>query len=161
MNIIFLDVDGVLNSINKLIEIYNTTHKSHSGYSYPFDEVCLSNLQLLVRETNSKLVVTSTWRKNKEGRCTLLNILKDYGLDKDVIGYTPILLNEKREMEIKKFLSTLSNKPNFIILDDDVDMEELLPFLIKTDKQTGLTYENVQDAIEKLNKLQNKDDIER
>ena len=38
MNVIFLDVDGVLNSINKLIEIYNKTHKSHSGYIYPFDE---------------------------------------------------------------------------------------------------------------------------
>lgn len=47
MNIIFLDVDGVLNSVNKLIETYKRTHKPHSGYSYPFDEVCLENLQLL------------------------------------------------------------------------------------------------------------------
>lgn len=38
MNIIFLDIDGVLNSINKLVETYNRTHKPHSGYSYPFEE---------------------------------------------------------------------------------------------------------------------------
>jgi len=76
VNIIFLDVDGVLNSINKLVEVYNKTNKPHSGYSYPFDETCLRNLQLLVRETNSKLVVTSTWRKDKEGRQTLLNAYK-------------------------------------------------------------------------------------
>ena len=30
MNIIFLDVDGVLNSVSNLIKVYNETHKSHS-----------------------------------------------------------------------------------------------------------------------------------
>lgn len=163
MNIIFLDVDGVLNSINKLIEVYNKTKKPYSGYSYPFDEICLQNLQILVRETNSKLVITSTWRKDMEGRQTLLNALKDYELDKDVIGYTPILLGEKRGTEIKKYLCNLEDRPNFIILDDDKDMEELLPFLIKTNVQTGLTYKNVQEAIIKLNKMgiRKKDDFER
>ena len=72
MNIIFLDVDGVLNSTNKLIEVYNKTLKSHSCYSYPFDENCLENLKLLVQKTNSKLVITSTWRKSKTGIETLL-----------------------------------------------------------------------------------------
>lgn len=100
MNIIFLDVDGVLNSINKLIEIYNKTHKSHSGYSYPFDERCLENLQLLVQETDSKIVITSTWRKDEDGRKTLLNVLSKYELDNKVIGYTPVL-EETRGIEIK------------------------------------------------------------
>lgn len=161
MNIIFLDVDGVLNSINKLIETYEKTHKPHSGYSYPFDEKCLQNLQLLVRETNSKLVITSTWRKDEEGRISLLNALKDYELDAKVIGYTPILQGKIRGIEISQFLSKLKEKPNFIILDDDSDMGELLPFLIKTDNRTGLTYENVQEAIMKLNKAKEKEDFER
>lgn len=151
MNIIFLDVDGVLNSINKLIEVYKETGKPHSGYAYPFDEKCMKNLQILVKETNSKLVITSTWRKDEEGRKTLLSELKKYGLDKEVKGYTPILVNEKREKEIKEYLSILKEVPKFIILDDDVDMEELLRFLIKTNPQTGLTSENVQEAIDKLN----------
>jgi len=163
MNIIFLDVDGVLNSINKLVKEYNKTNKPHSGYSYPFDETCLRNLQILIRETNSKLVVTSTWRRDKTGRETLLNALKDYELDKEVIGYTPILLGKKRSVEIKQYLSTLKESSDFIILDDDKDMGELLPFLIKTDIQKGLTYENVQEAITKLNKLKVKkeDEFER
>ena len=160
MNIIFLDVDGVLNSINKLIETYKETKKPHSGYSYPFDERCLKNLEILVRQTNSKLVVTSTWRKDEEGRETILNELKKYGLDRDVIGYTPILLNEKRGNEIKEYLATLKDAPDFIILDDDTDMEELLQFLIQTDAQTGLTYENVQEAINKLNAQKIKRDEE-
>ena len=150
MNIIFLDVDGVLNSINKLIEVYKETQKPHSGYSYPFDERCLRNLQTLVEKTNSKLVVTSTWRKHRKGKETLLNELRKYGLDKEVIGYTPVLLDGKRGKEIKEYLSTLEHRPKFVILDDDVDMEELMPFLIKINMQTGLTYEDVQNAIKKL-----------
>lgn len=163
MNIIFLDVDGVLNSMNKLIETYNETHKPHSGYSYPFDEKCLKNLKLLVQETNSKIVITSTWRKDDEGRKTLLKALSKYKLDNNVIGHTPIL-NEIRGIEIKQFLANLKEIPNFIILDDDSDMGELMPFLIKTNRQVGLTYENVQEAIIKLNKpkvKEQEDDFER
>ena len=62
MNIIFLDIDGVLNSHRKLIEVYKKTHKPHSGYNYPFDEICLNNLKDLFEKTNSKIVITSSWR---------------------------------------------------------------------------------------------------
>ena len=110
MNLIFLDIDGVLNSINKLIEVYKETGKPHSGYAYPFDERCMENLQILVQETKSKLVITSTWRKDEEGRETLLS-----------------------------------------------------EFLIKTNPQTGLTYENVQEAIKRLNvsKIKQDEEIDR
>lgn len=163
MNLIFLDIDGVLNSINKLIEVYKETGKPHSGYAYPFDERCMENLQILVQETKSKLVITSTWRKDEEGRETLLSELKKYGLDKEVIAYTPVLFNEKRGKEIKEYLSRLKEVTKFIILDDDTDMEELLQFLIKTNPQTGLTYENVQEAIKRLNvsKIKQDEEIDR
>lgn len=151
MNIIFLDVDGVLNSRNKLIEVYNKTHKPHSSYSYPFDEICLENLKLLVQNTNSKIVITSTWRKYSVGIDTLLKKLKEYNLDTEVIGYTKVL-NTTREEEIKEYLSTCQEISNFIILDDDKDFTELYPFLTKTNNQFGLTIQNVEDAITKLNK---------
>ena len=150
MNIIFLDVDHVLNSTRKLIEVYKKTHKSHSGYSYPFDEICMENLRILVLNTNSRLVITSVWRKEQEGKTILLNELGKYDLDKYVIGYTPILNGKSRGEEIASFLSKLQCEANFVILDDDSDMGELLPFLIKTDGKVGLTYENVKEAIIKL-----------
>ena len=151
MNIIFLDIDGVLNSHRKLIEVYNKTHKPHSGYNYPFDELCLENLKTLVETTNSKIVITSTWRKDKEGRDKLIQVLKEYELDQHIIGYTPIL-NQPRGIEIKAYLSTLDHQPNFIILDDDTDMEELQEYLIKTNISVGLTKENTEKAIIKLTK---------
>ena len=149
MNIIFLDVDGVLNSVNKLIEVYNKTHKPHSLYNYPFDERCLINLQLLVKKTNSKLVIISSWKKSLEGRCRLMEVLGKYDLDEEVIGFTSNL-NTKVE-EIKEYLSKLNYSVNFIILDDKNDMEELFPYLVNTNPQVGLTEENVEETILKLN----------
>ena len=48
MNIIFLDVDGVLNSIDHAKKVYEETLRAHSGYEYPFDPECLERLQKLV-----------------------------------------------------------------------------------------------------------------
>ena len=151
MNIIFLDVDGVLNSHRKLEEVYNKTHKPHSGYQYPFDENSLKNLKRLVEETDSKLVITSVWRKDEEGRDTLINALKEYELDQYIIGYTPIL-GKKRGIEIQAYLNQLDYTPNFIILDDNSDMEELINHLVKTNIKVGLTESNIEEAIIKLTK---------
>lgn len=154
MNIIFLDIDGVLNSHRKLKEVYEKTHKPHSGYNYPFDEICLNNLKRLVELTNSKLVITSTWRKDKEGRDKIIEALKEYQLDQTLIGYTPIL-NQPRGVEIQAYLDTLEIQPNFIIIDDDTDMESLIDYLIKTNISVGLTKENVEEGIKKLSKSLN------
>ena len=160
MKIIFLDVDHVLNSINKLSEVYQKTGKPHSGYAYPFDEKCLQNLKLIVQKTDAKIVVTSTWRKEELGRTTLLRVLKKYELDDLVIGYTPVLPGKAREYEIKQFLSVLTETPNFVILDNDSDMGELTPFLVKTNWLVGLTYENAQEAIKKFKAIHLQNQIE-
>ena len=151
MNIIFLDVDGVLNSYNKLIEIYNKTGKPHSGSNFPFDEKCLENLKILVEETNAKIVITSTWRKYENDMEILFNELKKYDLDKQVIGYTPII-NKKREEEIIEYLNKLNIKVNFIIIDDIRDMGVLNDKLIVTSPITGFTEENMKNAIKILKK---------
>lgn len=150
MNIIFLDVDGVLNSFRKLKLVYEKTNKPHSGYNYPFDEICLKNLKKLVEETNSKIIITSTWRKSELGLNKLLSILKEYDLDKYVIGCTPIL--ETKEKEIKQYLLNIPKPYNFIILDDNSNLNKFLPYLIKTDSYVGLTLKNVEDGIKILNK---------
>lgn len=150
INIIFLDVDGVLNSQKHAMEIYKITNKPSSGFNFPFDEKCLENLKMIIQETNAKVVITSTWRKHANGKTILLSNLKRYNLDKDIIGYTPIL-NKERGLEIAAFLDKLDFNPNFIILDDDDDMGHLSNYLIKTNIEIGLTYENAVEAIEKLN----------
>ncbi len=81
----------------------------------------------------------------------------------NIIGYTPVIKGATRGVEINKFLSNLNYKPNFIILDDDEDMDNLLPYLIKINARVGLTDQNVKDGIIKLNKLfiKENEDFER
>jgi len=151
MNIVFLDIDGVLNSQNKLIELYNKTGKPHSGLFFPFDEKCLNNLKFLVEETNSKIVITSTWRKYEENMQILINTFKEYELDKRIIGYTPVLCT-KREYEIAAYLNEIGRDVNYVIIDDITYMGELNSKLVVTSYKTGLTKENVNSAIKILKK---------
>ena len=151
MKIIFLDVDGVLNSIKNLINVSNKNHRPYSGYDYPFDEKCLKNLKRIVDETNAYIVITSTWRMHEIGKSILLNELKKYGLDERVIGYTDIL-HQSRGEEILRYLDKLGENIIFIILDDDNDFKSLDDYLIQTDYQYGLTEKETKLAIKKLNK---------
>ena len=53
MNIVFLDIDYVLNSYRKSKEIYELTGKRHSGKDFPFDEECMDNLKYIISETDA------------------------------------------------------------------------------------------------------------
>ena len=148
MNVIFLDVDYVLNSIQKSKEVYELTGIPHSGKDFPFDEKCMENLKYIVEQTNSSLVITSNWRKYEDHKKRLLEELEKYDLSNRVIGYTPDFGN--RVLEIKEYLEILGENINFIILDDYAYMEDLVEYLISTNAYFGLTKEDANAAIKKL-----------
>lgn len=150
MNIIFLDVDGVLNSLEHLKEEYYKNKRPYSGYDYPFDPKCLNNLVDLVNQTDAYLVITSTWRMDEIGKNILLEELKKYGLDHRIQGFTKILHTTRGE-EVKLYLSNLNNV-NYVILDDDNDFLGLEDHLVKTSFNYGLTEEDVKIAVKKLKK---------
>lgn len=151
MKIIFLDVDGVLNSTRKNIEGYNLTRRPHSGLNYPFDEICMKNLKHIVDETNSYIVLTSLWRKFEDHKNRLMEELQKYNLNSKVIGETCVLDN--RVTEIKDYLNRAKQKINYIIIDDSNNLQELADYLIQTDPYWGLKKENAEDAIKLLRKL--------
>ena len=153
MNVVFLDVDGVLNSDTNLVAMYNKTGKRYFGFDFPFDERCMENLVILVRCTKSKIVITSSWRKSKRGMKVLMAKLKEYGLDEEVIACTSIL-NTSREDEIKTFLKGIDSRLNYIILDDKRNMGDLEQRVIRTDKAHGLTFGDVHLAVRKFELFQ-------
>ena len=104
MNIIFLDVDGVLNSAKELSE-------------GPFSKISLSVLKRIVDETNVKIVVISSWRLLEFSRKILLSELEKYHLKESVIGMTPHLTSNREEIMTYLKSNEFSNL-NFIILDD-------------------------------------------
>lgn len=138
MNIIFLDVGGVLNSAKELSE-------------GPFSKISLNVLKRIVDETNAKIVVISSWRLLEFSRKILLSELEKYHLKESVIGMTPHLPSN-REEEIMTYLkSNEFPNLNFIILDDQViEYQDLEEHVIKIDPYFGLNEEHLETCIHLL-----------
>lgn len=162
-NIIFLDIDGVLNYLKYFIEMknirinYNKVFYNNNYYAtflinlLDIDPNKLYLLKEIIRETNSKVVISSSWRNLK-----IYPLVEDYLIKMGipVIGTTPYI-DSKRGLEIKTYLKE-HKVDNYIILDDDIfpDFdEELLSHLIHTNfYNDGLDDDNVYDAVYKLKK---------
>lgn len=142
MKVIFLDVDGVLNSSK-------TRERFHGLIGV--DKEKLNLLLGLMQETGAKYVLSSTWRLDNEWIRELFRA----GLPVEhLAGITPNLAYKKgiRGDEVAKWLRFNGHVESYVILDDDADF---LPyqkeFLVKTSSFEGLTWEDVQHAKEVLN----------
>lgn len=142
--IIFLDIDGVL-----------ITRKS-PNMTTP-DHSCVQRLNYLLAKTGANIVLSSTWRK--AGYDKMKNVLGEWGVIVDLFDVTPDL-SQRRESgviggvergdEIAKWLSLHPNIDQFVILDDERDMGDLLPHLVQTDFEEGLTLWHVELAMDQL-----------
>lgn len=148
MNIIFLDVDYVLSSINNAIDMYNKTGIPRHGCNFPFDQNCLENLKYIVDETDAYLVISSSWRKYADHMKKLYLELDKYSLTERVIGKTKVLGD--RVKEIKDYINNFEGEINFIILDDYAYLEDLIDYLVNTNAYYGLTRNDANEAILKL-----------
>ena len=142
MKVIFLDIDGVLNEENWML---NKT---------PWiDENKLKLLSNLCKKTKAKIVLSTNWRDiwfepmyiNSKGNGINLahKLFKKYKLD--VIGVTPSL--GMRESEILTYLSD-NDFVNYVVFDDN---KLNLPHFIQTDKSKELTQADCINALSILN----------
>ena len=151
MKVIFLDVDGVLNTIFTTRRIY----------SYTFvDTRKLLRLRDIVERTGAKLVLSSTWR---------ITDLPIHQLTHDALvaefervrcplwfSTTPYLPATKRWQEINAWL-ILHDVEDFIILDDwgEEEFRPMMDRLVKCDPRKGLTKERAELAIQMLGEKNN------
>lgn len=143
MSILFLDIDGVLNS----------THGCVNTIAKIFPE-CMYNLNWIIRHTNVNVVISSPWRSAiHDGDMTLsgfTRLLKTHGFVDVVFDYIgPDIENmtqtENRAVLINKYLD--KHGVPYIVLDDEpLSVENL----IKIDGLVGLTAYNARDAIKSL-----------
>lgn len=126
MKVIFLDVDGVLNSD----EYFNSIKdKKINTIENQIDINKVKLLKQAVNTTGAKLVLSSSWRHTKNAN-NLKALLLNYGM---IVDSTPFLNNE-RGKEIKKWLEEHKNVEDYVILDDEIFKsydEELLKKLVK------------------------------
>ena len=161
--IIFLDVDGVLNS-NWYYKCLEDMH----GYDKDIDIEKVKLLKEIVDATGAEIVLSSTWRTLREIDDSsalpmfthLENMLKKHGMT--IIDYTPVL-SYNRPAEIKTWLEQKDENYikniRFISLDDDFrqveyDFYGLGKCLVQTSYWQipgGLQKEHVDKAIKILN----------
>ena len=169
MKIIFLDIDGVLNSGDNLAALHFTQKYNacqiHDKYGQLFDERCVRWLDFILMETNAKIVISSTWRI--AGLNTMREMWFDRKLPGEIIGITPdsidAALAEKfmetkadRGLEILEWLSNNLGVESYCIIDDNDDMtpEQLEHRFIHTSSKDGLDRTSAARAISilKINK---------
>ncbi len=167
MKIIFLDFDGVLN-------IYP---QGSDKYGDIFHQHFIDNLKHIIDKTGAKIVISSSWRCGMmidgifiAGLEIMQQMWKDRNYPGEIIGVTPDYFfrtgsSLQRGKEIDGWIESYPSKiSNYVILDDDTDMEphQLINF-VQTSKNYkhsdcvdigyGLTKECSEQAILILNKI--------
>ena len=159
MKVIFLDVDGVLNSEKfweKQTQSFRYTAALNEGKTDDeisvianFDPDAVAWVNYIVARTNAEVVMSSTWRSD-------YNIpfkMRYAGLLRPIYGITPFSKDRHRGTEIKKWLDDHPEVTHYVILDDDNDMlEEQLEHFVQTGWVEGLNEECADRAVEILNK---------
>ncbi len=165
MNIIFLDIDGVLNSTQSIMMFHQKYNvgKGENDWLAPDEYFCpiaMSNLFVILKEVpNTVIVISSDWRLG-ETIDSMKDKFKKQKYNLPIIGFTPYLANVTRGIEIMGFMNLYvgNKKPDgeniekFVILDDDHDMMHLEKFRVKTSYYHGLTWEDTLKAIDILKK---------
>jgi hypothetical protein len=90
---LFLDVDGVLNSVSWYREEWNKDHSYPQG---DFDPKCVEIVNRIVEETGCKVVVSSSWRTESN----LQSIFDKAGLKFKIHSITPFGSHRGCEAEI-------------------------------------------------------------
>ena len=134
INVIFLDIDGVLNGYNfwNLLG-WNIVSKFHSNklkgwyrnITEPFSvhERKVKRLAKIVHKTDAEVVISSSWRFSLQSSNLtdndkrLLDLFDKYNIE--IYDYTPRSENGLRYNEIMTWLYGHCEVKNFVILDDE------------------------------------------
>lgn len=153
MRIIFLDIDGVVNtSANK----WETGRVRFRGKRcIPTNREPKRVLAKLIKwmlENDTYFVMSTSWGRSSSSK-DWNEILRNYGVKKDlVVSRTPVHETGKRGLEILKWIKIWNEKKiekvsEYLVVDDDVfDIEPYIPkiHIIHTDVRKGLTEKDLE-----------------
>jgi len=146
--IVFLDIDGVLNSARSRQEFALRPQRY-------FDPKAVDALNQVMDGAHADIVVISSWRMGNLS--WLKGLMKAAGVHGRVIGETPdlcaprpsgLLVARCRGDEVQAWLDAQPVRPDrFVIFDDSEEFGQLTDRLVRTDYATGLGPEHVGPAL--------------
>lgn len=158
MKVIFLDIDGVLNS-GKYIKSLDADLWDNPVNQ--MDPVAVARLNVITDATKAKIVVSSSWRlpflTHPTPLPALQGCMKSYGISGDIIGMTcekANALRNRRGKEIQKWINDHYNDiEKYVIIDDDSDMGRIRTHQVLTKFEDGLQDFHVDRIIEILGRI--------
>lgn len=138
LRVLFLDIDGVLNSHRSCFALGGISHDASPSGLTQFDPIALAMVQGLCRGAGLSVVLSSTWRIHRDWR----DLGPQLGLP--IIDRTP-RLSGVRGTEIKAWLDANPGVESYAIVDDDSDMlEDQMPRFVQTRGTEGLLFADVE-----------------
>lgn len=143
INILMLDIDGVINILPRGKGPFRISQRS------------VNAVNRIMRETKSKLVISSTWRIYQFAKLEWQ--LSEWGIKGPIFGMTPdysnlyrgIFLTVSRTQEIAHWLADCPQPiGSLIILDDDPIVGYLAGHHVQTLDNSGVTPACVEKALE-------------
>lgn len=168
MKILFLDIDGVLNSdVYMASDEYFTAckdagikdHRSYEvvtkAHHLHIDPAAVKILNDLIAKSGVKVVLSSTWRIRYSLE-EMNEMLKSRGATFEVTDKTPAKMSyRQRQGDIREYLEDLKDEEGiipeaFVILDDMQEFPNYKANFVYTPEKTGLTQEHVDQALKIL-----------
>jgi hypothetical protein len=161
MYLIFLDIDGVLNSKRtgcaySLRGPDPVAAKQGKIVEPLLDPVAVLMIRRLCQETSAKIVISSSWRDYFSVEEFIRMFDEEYGWkNAPIIGKTDwISITPRRLGEIQSFLEDFESEYKetleaFVVLDDSVPRDHW-PNIVNVDDDEGFTYKNFLEAMDIL-----------
>ena len=167
MKVIFLDIDGVLNTERYIVEAIENDMPVHDKYGHIFDYKSIEVLRNIIKESDAKIIISSTWRYS--GIREMKEMWRQRKLPGEVIDitfardtskleeqkklfkelYNEDIYNRTRGQEIDIYLKTHPEVKKYVILDDDSDMLDDQNF-VKIDCYNGLEEKYINEILKYL-----------
>lgn len=117
--ILFLDIDGVLNSARSQIAFDGYPHSFRTRCMAKFDHVAVALVRRLCEATGCAVVLSSDWRYD----CTAHEAAN--GLNLPIVDITPINVTGSRGMEVAAWLDMHPEVTAYAVVDDNLDIDDI------------------------------------
>lgn len=158
MKVIFLDIDGCLNSVQ--YAILRGPIDGTQGFSYrtelEIDRDALMRLERAILDTNAYVVISSSWRicyppQQIGVMFAARGNFNGEMWDDIILGCTPRVPSGFRGAEVQEWLDKHPGVDKYVIIDDDSDFYDYQkPRFVHTNNEYGLTDDHVEDIVQLL-----------